>query len=102
MLSAQVPDMEMLTHLPVFFDGLFHMLADPNKEIRQQTYSVLSEFLREIREVETIKYAPAVQVHGTRLGHARAACGPLPLTPHTRRRCRCSCSTRARRTSSRG
>ena len=57
-----VPDMEMLTHLPVFFDGLFHMLADPNKEIRQQTYSVLSEFLREIREVETIKYAPAVQV----------------------------------------
>ena len=37
------------------------MLADPNKEIRQQTYSVLSEFLREIREVETIKYAP-VQV----------------------------------------
>ena len=31
-----VPDIDLLSHLPVFFDGLFHMLADPNKEIRQQ------------------------------------------------------------------
>jgi hypothetical protein len=35
-----VPDIDLLAHLPVFFDGLFHMLADPNKEIRQQTFSV--------------------------------------------------------------
>ena len=37
---SQVPDIDLLVHLPVFFDGLFHMLADPNKEIRQQTFSV--------------------------------------------------------------
>ena len=35
-----VPDIEMLQHLPVFFDGLFHMLADQHKEIRSQTFSV--------------------------------------------------------------
>ena len=57
-----VPDVDMLSHLPVFFDGLFYMLADPNKEIRSQTFSVLQEFLREIRDAETIAYAPIVHV----------------------------------------
>lgn len=58
-----VPDVEMLLHLPTYFDGLFHMLADPNKEIRSQTFSVLQEFLREIRDAdEAIAYAPIVHV----------------------------------------
>mmetsp|Transcript_5147 Transcript_5147/g.15711 ORF Transcript_5147/g.15711 Transcript_5147/m.15711 type:complete len:564 (+) Transcript_5147:650-2341(+) len=57
-----VPDLDMLSHLPVFFDGLFHMLADANKEIRQQTFSVLSDFLREIRDAEDVSYAPIVHV----------------------------------------
>ena len=57
-----VPDIEMLAHLPVFFDGLFHMLADPNKEIRSQTFAVLQEFLREIRDAHAIGYAPVVHV----------------------------------------
>ncbi len=57
-----VPDIDMLQHLPVFFDGLFHMLADSNKEIRQQTFAVLSEFLREIRDAEAVSYAPIVHV----------------------------------------
>ena len=30
------------------------MLADPNKEIRSQTFSVLQEFLREVRDADTI------------------------------------------------
>jgi len=57
-----VPDIELLQHLPIFFDGLFHMLADPNKEIRQQTFSVLQEFLQEIRDAESVAYAPIVHV----------------------------------------
>ena len=57
-----VPDIDMLSHLPIFFDGLFHMLADPNKEIRSQTFSVLQEFLREIRDSDVIAYAPIVHV----------------------------------------
>lgn len=31
----QVPDMNLLDWLPDFLDGLFNMLADDNKEIRQ-------------------------------------------------------------------
>ena len=57
-----VPDIEMLAHLPTFLDGLFHMLSDPNKEIRSQTYAVLEEFLREIRDAEAVSYAPILQV----------------------------------------
>ena len=38
------------------------MLADPNKEIRSQTFSVLQEFLREIRDSDVIAYAPIVHV----------------------------------------
>lgn len=38
------------------------MLADPNKEIRQQTFSVLQEFLREIHDAESVAYAPIVHV----------------------------------------
>ena len=57
-----VPDIEMLHHLPVFFDGLFHMLADPNKEIRSQTFAVLQDFLKEVRDADAISYAPIVHV----------------------------------------
>lgn len=38
------------------------MLADPNKEIRSQTYSVLEEFLREIRDADSVGYAPIIHV----------------------------------------
>lgn len=38
------------------------MFTDPNKEIRSQTFAVLQEFLREIRDEETIMYAPIVHV----------------------------------------
>ena len=38
------------------------MLADPNKEIRSQTFAVLQEFLREVRDADSIAYAPIVHV----------------------------------------
>lgn len=38
------------------------MLADPNKEIRSQTYSVLEDFLREIHDADRVNYAPIVHV----------------------------------------
>lgn len=61
-----VPEIDMLAHLPDFFDGLFHMLSDLNKEIRQQAYAVLYDFLTEIK------------------GEPRTPLAPLtvPLTPH--------------------
>ena len=47
---ATVPDIDMLEHLPQYLGGLFDMLSDPNKDIRQQAYAALAEFLREITQ----------------------------------------------------
>ncbi|KAH7468583.1 Protein VAC14-like protein [Phytophthora ramorum] len=44
-----VPDIDMLDWLPEFLDGLFNMLSDGNREIRQAADSALAEFLREIK-----------------------------------------------------
>lgn len=38
----------MLDYLPDFLDGLFNMLSDTNREIRQAADSALSDFLREL------------------------------------------------------
>ncbi|KAG8456895.1 hypothetical protein KFE25_012685 [Diacronema lutheri] len=57
-----VPDIDMLSHLPDFFDGLFHMLSDANKEIRQQAYAVLYDFLQESRQASALEYEPVVAI----------------------------------------
>ena len=44
-----VPDIELIEFLPEFLDGLFSMVSDPNKEIRQQADTALVDFLRDIR-----------------------------------------------------
>jgi vacuole morphology and inheritance protein 14 len=45
-----VPDIDMLEFLPEYLGGLFDMLSDPNKDIRQQAYAALAELLREITQ----------------------------------------------------
>lgn len=57
-----VPDIDMLQHLPDFFDGLFHMLSDLNKEIRQQAYAVLYDFLQEIKSAPQMNFEPIVAI----------------------------------------
>jgi len=48
-----VPAIDMLEYLPDYLGGLFDMLADPNKDIRQQSYAALSDLLREITQTVT-------------------------------------------------
>lgn len=43
-----VPEIDMLAFLPEYLGGIFDMLSDSKKDIRQQAYSALAEFLREI------------------------------------------------------
>lgn len=43
-----VPDIDMLEFLPEYLGGLFDMLSDDEKDIRQQAYQALSDLLREI------------------------------------------------------
>ena len=55
-----VPDINMLDYLPEFMDGLFNMLSDGNKEIKQLADNALSEFLREINDAEVVELGPMV------------------------------------------
>ncbi|OQR94721.1 VAC14 family protein [Thraustotheca clavata] len=57
-----VPDIEMLEWLPEFLDGLFNMLSDGNREIRQAADSALSEFLREIKNSPFVDFGPMVHI----------------------------------------
>ena len=45
-----VPGIDMLDWLPEFLDGLFNMLSDGNREIRQEADTMLTEFLEEISD----------------------------------------------------
>lgn len=56
----QVPDINMLDYLPDFMDGLFNMLGDGNKEIKQSADKALSDFLKEINEADVVELGPMV------------------------------------------
>ncbi|XP_014678213.1 PREDICTED: protein VAC14 homolog [Priapulus caudatus] len=43
-----VPDINMLVYLPEILDGLFHILGDPNQEIKKMCEALLGEFLKSI------------------------------------------------------
>lgn len=45
-----VPDLELVTFLPSFLDGLIKYLSDPNTDVRVATAKVLADFLREIQD----------------------------------------------------
>ncbi|GMI02008.1 hypothetical protein TrST_g6121 [Triparma strigata] len=57
-----VPDINMIDWLPDFLDGLFNMLSDGNREIRQAADSALSEFLREIKSSSVVEFGPMVGI----------------------------------------
>ncbi|GMJ09645.1 hypothetical protein like AT2G01690 [Hibiscus trionum] len=57
-----VPDIDMLGFLPDFLDGLFNMLSDSSREIRQQADSALSEFLQEIKNSPSVDYSRMAEI----------------------------------------
>jgi vacuole morphology and inheritance protein 14 len=52
----------MIDYLPDFLDGLFNMLSDSNREIRQAADSALSDFLREVRLSKVLEFGPMVSI----------------------------------------
>lgn len=50
-----VPELELVSFLPDFLDGLLKFLGDPTVDIRTATQNLLADFLREIREVAEVK-----------------------------------------------
>lgn len=61
-LLDSVPDISMLDFLPDFLDGLFNMLSDSNREIRQAADSALSEFLKELTSSTVTEFGPIISI----------------------------------------
>ncbi|CDH58370.1 vacuole-associated enzyme activator complexcomponent [Lichtheimia corymbifera JMRC:FSU:9682] len=45
-----IPDLELVSFLPEFFDGLLNCLSDPSADVRVSTSVLLGEFLHEIQQ----------------------------------------------------
>lgn len=61
-LLDSLPDFSLLVYLPDFLDGLFNMLSDSNREIRQAADSALSDFLRELSGSEVLEFGPIISI----------------------------------------
>ncbi|KAG8932960.1 hypothetical protein FRC02_000311 [Tulasnella sp. 418] len=46
-----VPDLELVTFLPEFLEGLLQYLSDPTADVRVATENLLAEFLQEVRDI---------------------------------------------------
>jgi len=62
MVLNTVPDINMLDYLPDFLDGLFNMLSDGNKEIKNAAENALSQFLKEIRDADVVELGPMINI----------------------------------------
>lgn len=54
-LLDTIPDLELVTYLPDFLEGLFKFLNDPNKDVQVATQEALEGFLQEIRRIARLK-----------------------------------------------
>lgn len=54
------PGVHMLDHLSELLEGLFSMLSDGNREIRQQAYAALSTFLDQIGKISAADFESRV------------------------------------------
>ncbi|KAF9135386.1 hypothetical protein BGW39_003183 [Mortierella sp. 14UC] len=50
-----IPDLELVSYLPDFLDGLLYFLNDPNPDVRTLTRKLLDDFLTEIRDVAELQ-----------------------------------------------
>ncbi|KAI0650504.1 ARM repeat-containing protein [Trametes meyenii] len=57
-----VPELELITYLPEFLDGLLKYLSDPTDDVRVATEGLLADFLREIRDVTVVQRRQEEQI----------------------------------------
>ncbi|KAH9943223.1 ARM repeat-containing protein [Epithele typhae] len=50
-----VPELELISYLPEFLDGLLKYLSDPTDDVRVATEGLLADFLREIKDVTQVQ-----------------------------------------------
>lgn len=86
---GSVPELELVSYLPSFLDGLLKYLSDPNTDVRVATANVLADFLREIRHAAELsarrqafeQHRAERQEHRKRKGKQRGPAGAAdPVT----------------------
>ncbi|KAJ7129336.1 vacuolar protein 14 C-terminal Fig4p binding-domain-containing protein [Mycena epipterygia] len=50
-----VPELELISYLPEFLDGLLKYLSDPTEDVRVATETLLADFVREIRDISVVR-----------------------------------------------
>ncbi|KAJ7068616.1 vacuolar protein 14 C-terminal Fig4p binding-domain-containing protein [Mycena amicta] len=50
-----VPELELISYLPEFLDGLLKYLSDPTEDVRVATETLLADFVREIRDITVVR-----------------------------------------------
>ena len=59
-----IPDLELVSFLPEFLDGLLNCLSDTSRDVRVATSVLLGEFLQEIKQAAAVR-----RLHGTNESH---------------------------------
>ena len=54
-LLDTIPDLELVTYLPEFLEGLIKFLGGPNKDVNVATQGLLDRFLSEIKRITILK-----------------------------------------------
>jgi len=54
-LLDTIPDLELVTYLPEFLEGLIKFLGGPNKDVNVATQGLLDRFLSEIKRITRLK-----------------------------------------------
>ena len=54
-LLESIPDLELVTYIGSFLEGLFKFLADPNSDVRNATDNCLNIILQEVKRIEESK-----------------------------------------------
>lgn len=54
-LLDTIPDLELVTYLPEFLEGLVKFLGGPNKDVNVATQGLLDRFLSEIKRITRLK-----------------------------------------------
>ncbi|KAL4247019.1 VAC14 family protein [Abortiporus biennis] len=61
-----VPELELISYLPEFLEGLLKYLSDPTEDVRIATEKLLGDFLREIRDVTIVQKQHEEQLRAKR------------------------------------
>ncbi|CAO3620854.1 unnamed protein product [Cunninghamella echinulata] len=78
-----IPDLELVSFLPEFLDGLIQCLNDPSNDVRTSTRALLDDFLHEIRQAAAAAEIEEVNKNLNDINPTHATTALIPSTVNT-------------------